>query len=200
MSKKKIVLIILLIVIIVAIIFVLTNSKKKSESVASPNNALATEHSSTDANNIDKSDSQEIIVSNLSDGTLYATTDEEVKADIVIGDNYFDTQIADINLNFSSYEGKTIEIEGMYLTNTPYTFVGRYSTSNLCPDCPPGYSFFEYQFSSANLPDLKDEEDWIKVIGTLKKDYDSSIESDYYYIDVISLEVMNEKGIETVSN
>ena len=195
MNFKKIFLIILLFSIIGVVAFVIVNSNKKEQSVSSLNDTLTSEHSAIE--NDTTTDSNSVIVSNLSDGTLYSTTNEKINADIVVGDNYFDTQIADINLNFSSYEGKTIEIEGMYLTNTPYTFVGRYSTSNLCP---PGYSFFEYQFDTNELPVLKDEQDWLKVIGTLTKGYDDNTSSDYYYIDVISLEVMNQKGLDTVSN
>lgn len=199
MSKKKIGLIILLVLIIVAVIVIIVNSNEKQEQkIATTNTVSDVTHQTTESQN--EIDTKTIKVSQLSDGTLYSTTDEEIQADIVVGDNYFDTQMADMNLNFSNYEGKTIEIEGMYISNLPYTFVGRYSTSNICPSCPTGYSYFEYEFDSDELPTLKDEEDWIKVIGTLRSAYDPSISSDYYYIEVSSLEVMNERGLDTVSN
>lgn len=203
MSKKKISLIILLIAIIAVVVFVVVNSNQKQEKKVASTNTVVGEERSTESEqptNNETSSSKEIKVTELSDGTLYSTTDEEIKPDMVVGDNYFDTTIADLNLNFSKYEGKTIEIEGLYISNNPYTFVGRYSTSNLCPDCPAGYSYFEYELKGDNVPQLKEEEDWIKVKGTLKKAYDASISSDYYYIDVASLEVMNEKGQDTVSN
>ena len=69
------------------------------------------------------------IITKLDDGTLYSYTGKTEKAEIVIGDNYFDTQINDIMLNYSEYNGKTVEIEGMYIdVYSPYTVVGRYST------------------------------------------------------------------------
>ena len=49
--------------------------------------------------------------------------------------------------------------------------------------------------------ELKDEEDWIKVVGTLAKGNDeTSSNQDYYYLKVLSLEIMNEKGKTTVNN
>ena len=95
---------------------------------------------------------------------------------------------------------KTTLEDGMYISSESYTFVGRYSTSNLCADCPQGFSYIEYEAKSDNLPTLTSEQDWIKIKGILKKEYDPSIKSDYYYIDVASLEVMNERGQDTVSN
>ena len=137
----------------------------------------------------------------LEDGTLYAIDGKQLKSDVVLGDNYFDTTINDIFLNPNSYYNKNIEIEGMYLTNAPYTFVGRYSTSNLCPYCPMGYSYFEYQLKGKIDADLTEEESWIKVIGKLKRGNDATSNyEDYYYISVDNFEIMNEKGQDTVNN
>lgn len=102
-----------------------------------------------------------------------------------------------MSLNFDQYEGKTIEIEGLYFENAPFTFVGRYSTSNMCPTCPTGYSYFEYEWHGDENFDLTDSENWIKVVGTLKKGFD---DVEYYYIDAQSISLMNEKGVETVEN
>ena len=137
-------------------------------------------------------------VTELKDGTKYSVDDSITKADMIIGDNYFGTQIADITLNFEKYAGKTIEIEGLYFENGPYTFVGRYSTSAVCPTCPVGYSYFEYEWHGDKEISLEDSKDWIKVIGTLKEGNDET--GPYYYIDVASIEVMKSQGIITVSN
>lgn len=211
---KKVGLIIVLIVIIIGIVFVVSNSSsgKKEEKI---------NNNSTEINKPSKSDNeeqeqevqeqeiqeQEILeeniekrpttVTELEDGVKYSVVDEEIKPEIVVGDNYFDTQITDFSLNFDQYEGKTVEIEGLYFENLPYTFVGRYSTSNICPTCPTGYSFFEYEWKGDNELSLTDSENWIKIIGTFKRGNDGE---EYYYIDVASIELMNEKGIETVSN
>lgn len=139
----------------------------------------------------------------LDDGTLYQNGEALEKIDIVVGDNMYDTQITDFNLNFKEYEGKTVEIEGMYMenknevTNSKYTFVGRYSNvPSQC--CPQGYSYFEYEWKGDQTPRLVDEISWIKVTGTLKKGRD--LYSEYIYIDANSIEVMNERGMDTVNN
>ena len=135
-------------------------------------------------------------------GVLYSLSEnEEYNADIVLKDKYFDTTIRDMNLNSSDYIGKTVEIEGLYFNNGYYSFVGRYTTSNLCPTCPPGYSFMEFHLNGTIDREFTNEGEWIKVIGTYKVGNDeSSNNEDYYYLDVLSLEVMNEKGNDTVSD
>ena len=135
-------------------------------------------------------------------GVLYSLSEnEEYNADVVLKDKYFDTTIRDMNLNSSDYIGKTVEIEGLYFNNGYYSFVGRYTTSNLCPTCPPGYSFMEFHLNGTIDREFTNEGEWIKVIGIYKVGNDeSSNNEDYYYLDVLSLEVMNEKGNDTVSD
>ena len=83
----------------------------------------------------------------------------------------------------------------------PYIFVGRFSTSNLCAYCPVGYSYLEYQLKGKIDREFTDEQDWIKVIGTLAKGNDATSNyQDYYFLEVLSLEVMKEKGKLTVDN
>ena len=67
----------------------------------------------------------------------------------------------------------------------------------MCPTCPTGYSYFEYEWHGDENFDLTDSENWIKVVGTLKKGFD---DVEYYYIDAQSISLMNEKGVETVEN
>lgn len=127
---------------------------------------------------------------------IYKSKTEKFNTDIVIGDNFYATQLADIVLNFNNYEGKIIEIEGFALNNG-YTFVGRYSTSAICPDCPTGYAFLEYEWHGEEILDLGTEETWIKVKGELKRGNDGM---EYYYVDAYEIEVMDEWGIATVEN
>ena len=140
----------------------------------------------------------------LEDGTLYTLTGKEEKSDMIIGTNYFDTTITDIYYNPKNYLNKKIKIEGMYLLsgpNLPYTFVGRYALNTLCPTCPAGYSAIEFQLQGNIDRELKDEEDWIKIIGTLEKGNDETTNyQDYYYLKVLNLEIMNERGQDTVNN
>ena len=105
------------------------------------------------------------------------------------------------------YIGNTVQtiddhiFEGMNLENLPWTFVGRYSTSNVCVYCPEGYSYFEYQLKGKIDREFTAKEDWIKVIGTLAKGNDETSDyQDYYYLEVLSIEIMNERGLETVTN
>ena len=207
---KKVVLIIILIAIIIGVALVIVNSSSgKKEAKTSTKSSTVEKVAQSDENSEkDVTEGNEIIeveekevkpatVTELTDGTKYSVTDEEITPEIVIGDNYFGTQLADINMNFAQYEGKTIEIEGLYFENMDYTFVGRYSTSNVCPTCPTGFSYFEYEWNGDKELPVKDSENWLKVIGTLKKGNDGV---EYYYIDVANVEIMNEKGIDTVSN
>ncbi len=200
--KKKVFLIIILILVIVGTIIFLVKPdivksifSKKSESSIGANRSGESNDKKDDSN-----EKKSFKVKELDDGKLYYLDEEDVKADIVIGDKLYDTQIADINLNFSEYEGKIMEIEGMFLTNNNLTFVGRYSTSNLCPYCPQGYSYFEYQTNNNGLPDFSDEGAWIKVKGKLCKGYDEEYQEEYCYIDVMTIEEMNEWGQDTVND
>ena len=193
MDKKQIILTVLLLFIIVGAVFVITTSTKRRTPEVGRGGSNTTLEGET-TNNTEK---KEVTKSELDDGTLYATSEDIENPEVVLTDNYFDTTVADINTNFSTYEGKTIQLEGMYLTNNNMSFVGRFSTSNLCASCPQGYSYLEYELNADDLPNLKNEKDWIKVKGTLKRGNGGA---DFYYIDVASLEVMKEKGQETVSN
>lgn len=211
---KKIGLIIILVAIIGGICFVIVNSssgkKEEKTSVSSApigkgnsqesieeNIEVSQDESQNEGEIVDTIETIPVIKKEIDNGIKYSLSSEEITPEIVLGDNYFDTQISDININFDQYEGKTIEIEGLYFENAPFTFVGRYSTSNMCPTCPTGYSYFEYEWHGDENFDLTDSENWIKVVGTLKKGFD---DVEYYYIDAQSISLMNEKGVETVSN
>lgn len=143
-------------------------------------------------------DKYEAVITDTDGGTLYSIVHDDFKAKMIIGDNYFDTQISDLYKNFNTYEGNTIEIEGFVLNNGNYTFVSRYSENNLCTDCPTGYSYFEYEWHGDEVLKFEDETTWIKVKGELKKGNDGV---EYYYIDAYSIEVMDEWGkVPTVVN
>lgn len=211
MDKKKIIWIILLILIVVAIVVGIVLARPQESPI---NNADQTATFNKNTNTIEdetkisenktegeNKEKVEYQKTELEDGILYSVDGTKVEADVVVGTNYFDTTISDIYLNPQNYYDKKIEIEGMYLENTPYTFVGRYSTSNICPNCPPGYSYFEYQLDGTIDVKFTDEKEWIKVVGTLAKGNDETSNfQDYYYLNVINLEVMNERGQDTVNN
>ena len=200
MNKKRVLWIILLIIFIVAIVLIIKFANSKS----STNDANIVDNTYNKKSNAiveEKTDEAQYQKVELDDGILYSIDGKQYQSDIVIGDNYYDTTINDMFLNPENYMEKNIEIEGMYLENLPWTFVGRYSTSNVCVYCPEGYSYFEYQLKGKIDREFTAKEDWIKVIGTLAKGNDETSDyQDYYYIEVLSIEIMNERGLDTVTN
>jgi uncharacterized membrane protein YcgQ (UPF0703/DUF1980 family) len=121
---------------------------------------------------------------------------DENNIDIVVGDDYYSTQINDWYMNFEEYEGKTVEIEGYYIADyLPYLFVGRYGPT--CPYCQGAYVCFEF-YTKEDLTELVSGQDWIKVKGILKEDEDQS--GQFYYIETMSIEKMDEVGLGTVEN
>ena len=200
MNKNRVLWIILLIIFIVAIVLIIKFANSKS----STNDANIVDNTYNKKSNAiveEKTDEAQYQKVELDDGILYSIDGKQYQSDIVIGDNYYDTTINDMFLNPENYMEKNIEIEGMYLENLPWTFVGRYSTSNVCVYCPEGYSYFEYQLKGKIDREFTAKEDWIKVIGTLAKGNDETSDyQDYYYLEVLSIEIMNERGLDTVTN
>lgn len=120
----------------------------------------------------------------------------ETNIDIVVGDEYYSTQINDWYMNFEEYEGKTVEIEGYYISDyLPYLFVGRYGPT--CPYCQGGYVCFEF-YTKEDLTKLVSGQDWIKVRGILRQDEDDS--GKFYYIETLSIDKMEKAGLDTVAN
>lgn len=200
MNKKRILWIILLIIFIVAIVLIIkfANSKNSTNDANIVDNTYNKNSNAIVEEKMDEAQYQKV---ELDDGILYSIDGKQYQADVVIGDNYYDTTINDMFLNPENYMEKNIEIEGMYLENLPWTFVGRYSTSNVCVYCPEGYSYFEYQLKGKIDREFTAKEDWIKVIGTLAKGNDETSDyQDYYYLEVLSIEIMKERGLDTVTN
>lgn len=203
MSKKKLLWIGVLIIAIIAIvaIVIVMNNASQSQKEAGNNdtkNLIDTQRTAPEQLRVDG----EYMKDELADGTLYTLNGKKETADVVIGTNYFDTTITDMYYNPANYQDKKIEIEGFYLTNgdgTPYTFVGRYSKNTLCPTCPSGYSVLEYQLDGKIDETFKEEETWLKIIGELEEGYDEYY-GEYYYLKVLNLEVMKEKGDMEVVN
>ena len=206
MNKKKILWIVFLAIIIVGIgigLFVLNQNKNNKTSENNSTNETSYNTKSENTVKAEKATSKNVEYQKieLDDGVLYSVDGEKYNADMVIGDNYFDTTISDMYINPEDYYGSKIQIEGMYLTDGSYTSVGRYSTSSLCAYCPAGYSFIEYQLDGTIDKKLEPEKDWIKIIGTLEKANDeTSFYQDYFYIKALNIEIMNEKGNDTVNN
>lgn len=194
---KKILWIILLIIVIVGIVLGIKFIKPKVKD--NQNTDAFNEHSSTEG--VSENTDKEYEKIELDDGVLYTLTGKKEKADVVVGDKYYDTTITDMFMNYDKYKDKVIEIEGMYFLSEIFTFVGRYSKSNLCPYCPEGYSYLEYQLDGKLDYEFTDTKDWIKVIGKLEKANDeTSNYQDYFYIKATNIEIMKKRGKETVKN
>lgn len=203
MNFKKIIWAIIFIVIIaVFLITIITSThKEKSKNVETKRTTAISESQELNGN-VEEQDNEEFKglsiykKTELDDGILYSVDEKLQTADVILKDKFFDTTIRDMNINAEDYLGKKIQIDGLYFYNGYFSFVGRYSTSNLCPSCPAGYSFMEFHLKENIDRKLTHEQDWIKVIGTFTKGNDDGEE--YYYLDVDSIEIMNEKGNDTV--
>lgn len=183
------------------------NSRMKSnDSATSTTETISSSNNAQDStqNNTQSSTPQNVSqgANNSSDKTGYncdIDADKKKfngKADIVVGDNLYTTQINDWYMNFDKYEGKSVEIEGYFINDyAPYTFVGRYGPS--CPYCNGGYVSFEF-YTQDDLSTLKSVQDWIKIKGILRQGKDDS--GVFYYIEVLSLEKMDQVGMDTVTN
>ena len=219
--KKKIIwtillLIVIAIVVILAIILkprdkskdnmvtkkVTKNVDKKQEE--KENNGNSSDNSEN--NNEGKKLKEEYIRKELKEGILYSKTGEKITADKIIPTEYFDTTINDMYVCPDKYENKNIEIEGLFLTSDNETFVGRISTVTTCPYCAGGFSYLEYKFDGKIKEELKDQDTWIKVIGTWEKEKvnygteEHPYYDDNYYLKVKTIEVMHKKGQTTIKN
>lgn len=116
---------------------------------------------------------------------------------LVIGEKLFITQINDMYYNIESYQDKTVVVEGMYgifkddatyPSGVPIVF--RYGPGCCANDGWGGF-FLHYDGEPPK------ENDWIRVTGKPE-----IVINGYYhdlYLNVTSLEVLTERGAETVA-
>ena len=121
------------------------------------------------------------------------------KADIIVGDDLYMTQINDWFMNFKDYEGKLVSLEGYYIKYENYTFVGRNGPT--CPYCTGGYVDFEFK-SNEDFSDLKSGKSWISVKGILRQgySYDSNGKksSAFYYIEALNIDKKIKAGVDPI--
>ena len=121
------------------------------------------------------------------------------KADIVVGDDLYMTQINDWFMNFKDYEGKMVSLEGYYIKYENYAFVGRNGPT--CPYCTGGYVDFEFK-SNEDFSDLKSGKSWICVKGILRQgySYDSNGKksSAFYYIEALNVDKKTKAGVDPI--
>lgn len=121
--------------------------------------------------------------------------------DITVGDNLYATQLNDWYTNFEDYEGKSVRIEGHYLSQDGYLFVGRKGPT--CPYCVGEYVAFEFD-TDADLSTLVSEESWVRITGILRQGSmrveSSSNPLPFYYIEAMAVEPLATVGKGTVTN
>lgn len=182
-------------VVIVIILMMLSICACSNQQSATNNNKMAQSTAATESNN------SAAIVSETTglEGYDYDIKEDQKtfdadNIDIVVGDNFYATQINDWYANFDDYDGKTVEIEGYYIYSYPYKFVGRFGPS--CPYCSVGYVAFEF-YTDEDLSTLVSGTDWIKVKGILRKGKDSF--GEFYYMEAMSI-VKGPVGKDTITN
>jgi len=133
-------------------------------------------------------------------GCSKAKKAENSNDDIVeIKEKMFISQVNDIYMNAEDYLGKTIKLEGIFKNEKSYEgdqycFVVRYG-----PGCcgNDGIIGFEIKWDENNAKPYPKDDSWVESTGVLKQ-YEMDGYPDYLYLDLISLNVLNKRGAETV--
>lgn len=179
-----------------------TNNAKMQTEAKETSNSIISDEWIQESLNLDQQEQvQELTLADIkADYTCDMEKDKKKfdpdNIDIVVGDQYYATQINDWYMNFEQYEGKSVEIEGYYIDEfAPYLFIGRYGPT--CPYCQGGYVSFEI-YADEDLSRFQNAKDWIKVKGILREDTDNT--GKFYYIEVMSVDKMEDVGVETVVN
>jgi len=141
------------------------------------------------------------VVTALFFGNCSGTKKTEVSNDniVEIKEKMFITQVNDVYLNPKDYLGKTIKLEGVFKNEKSYDggqycFVIRYG-----PGCcgNDGIVGFEIKWDESIAKPYPKTDSWVESTGVLKQ-YEADGYADYLYLDLISLNVLNKRGAETV--
>jgi len=126
-------------------------------------------------------------------------TDSDNDKIIEIKEKMFITQVNDVYLNPKDYLGKTIKLEGIFKNDQSfdgeqYFFVLRYG-----PGCCgyDGVAGFEVKWDDSKKHPYPKVDSWVESTGVLKQ-YDADGYDQYLYLDLISLNVLDKRGAETV--
>jgi uncharacterized membrane protein YcgQ (UPF0703/DUF1980 family) len=142
-----------------------------------------------------------IVVTALFLSNCSGTRKYEVSGDNIleIKEKMFISQVNDIYLNTEDYLGKTIKLQGLFkeeqpYEGDPYCFVLRYG-----PGCCgyDGNVGFEIKWDKSRAQPYPKVDSWIETTGILKQ-YEEDGYAQYLYLDLISLNVLNKRGAETV--
>ena len=125
-------------------------------------------------------------------------SDAELTDTVDIKEKMFIAQINDIYLNTEDYLGKTIRLEGLFKEeegyDKTYCFVIRYG-----PGCCgfDGNAGFEVAWDDEDENPYPADDSWLEATGVLKN-YEEDGYSNYLYLDLASLNVLDRRGAEFV--
>jgi uncharacterized membrane protein YcgQ (UPF0703/DUF1980 family) len=137
----------------------------------------------------------------MTDESLVPAEDESTvskKGVIEIKEKMFISQVNDVYLNPEDYLGKTIKLEGLFKIDhgydKSYCFVLRYG-----PGCCgfDGNVGFEVSWDKGKKKLYPGEDSWVEATGELKTYKEDGIK-EFLYLDLISLNVLDKRGAETV--
>jgi len=135
--------------------------------------------------------------------TACARTDNDnnVDSDVIeIKEKMFISQVNDVYLNAEDYMGKKLKLEGLFMMEysdirtEPYCFVLRYG-----PGCcgTDGNVGFEVAWTENQKKSYPKKESWVQATGELKTYEENDFK--YLYLELSSLDVLNTRGEEFVS-
>ncbi len=191
--KKYLVLILLAFMVLVGCNKSVENkTSDRIDNVENPeasNDKNTTDKEQANTNNSEKTDTNEN--SNISDNII------DNKSIVEIREKMFIAQIEDIYYNIEDFKDKYIKVEGMYSVIEPEEgdmekvhFVYRNAPGCCGNDGWAGFVLnYDGEYPNAN--------DWIQVIGTPEIVKNGTYED--LYLNVISIEVMDERGAEFVN-
>jgi uncharacterized membrane protein YcgQ (UPF0703/DUF1980 family) len=127
------------------------------------------------------------------------TADDDNKI-VEIKEKMFVAHVNDVYLNMKHYMGKTVKFEGMFFREQPdddtvYNLVVRYGPGGCCGY--DAYVGFEVASESYKIT-FPENNSWVEAVGVIKNSTGSELVT-YPYIDLISLNVLEKRGRETVT-
>ena len=134
------------------------------------------------------------------EGAENARSSNSVSKKIVeIKEKMFLAHVNDIYTNARDYLEKTIKLEGIF-SQLPYNeetfcFVFRYGPGCCVGD---GYAGFEVTWAKENAQPYPENDSWVEATGELNA-YERNGYPQYLYLDLSSLNVLNTRGEEFVT-
>jgi len=119
---------------------------------------------------------------------------------IEIRERMFATQVNDVYTNPDDYLGRTIKLEGIFMTalshadEDPFCSVIRYAPGGCCGN--DGMAGFEVKWTPEQAEPFPTGYSWVEATGVLKE-YEEGIYK-YLYLDLSELTVLSKRGAEYV--